>query len=264
MRERWNTLPPEVQQEVLRREREINVGLQTAADARKFHEEFSKVAGPYQQYLQTFANGNPLEAFGNYLRTATLLRTGSPQEKANAVAAAIREYGIDVTILDTALAAQLKGQPYAPPQGQPGGHQPQPFRDPRVDDMLRMREEEMTAAMSEELETFANDPKNEFYQDVRADMADWLEFNAGRGRKVTLQQAYDYAVKNSESVQATLATRKTEAARNAGAQRVAAARQAATGGPGRAAPASGQPPAKRGESMRDDILGAIDTLTPAD
>lgn len=259
MRDRWATLPQEVKEEVLRRERDITQGLQTAADARKFHEDFTKIAAPYQQYLAAHANGNPLGAFGDYLKTATLLRTGSPVERANAVAMAIQEYAVDVTLLDTALAAVLRGQRPAAPQGQQG--QRQEFKDPRVDAILAERDAEFQAQVSTELQTFADDPKNEFFHDVKGEVADWLEWAANRNQKMTIKQAYDKACLANPSVQAVIEQRKNETTAANATSRVAAARHAAGSvAPGLAPQAPANPNTGKG-TMADDIAAAIDKLS---
>lgn len=257
MRERWGTLSKEVQGEILRREKEITQGLQEASESRRFHQAFNQVAAPYQAYI-AMRGGNPLAAFGDHLRTATLLRHGTDQEKAAAIAGAIGEYGINVQLLDAALAARLRGQPM-PGGGQQQGQQ---FRDPRVDALLAQQDEAARTAVGEEIAAFAGDAKNEFYQDVKMEMADLLEFNAQRGVKMTIQQAYDKACKNSDSIQATLTARKQATDAAAANKKVAAARAAVTGGPGLAAPAAGVP-AKTGDSMRDDLTAAIDRLSDA-
>lgn len=256
MRDRWASLPLEIQTEVLRREKEINTGLQSSSESRKFQEEFNKTSAPYQSYLAAHSNGNPLEAFGNYLKTATLLRTGSAHEKANALAAAVGEYGIDLAMLDAALSARLRGQPQ---QQQPQSPQ---FRDPRVDELIQARERETQTAISEEISTFAANPKHEFFADVKDDIADLLEFNASRNVKMTIQQAYDKACLMSPSVTAALEGRKTQTFAARQTQGLARARHAASGvAPGAAAPAA--PISAKGKgTMSDDIRAAMDALQP--
>lgn len=260
MRERWGTMSRELQEEVLRREREIAQGLERGAESRRFMEEFNRVAQPYSQFIATYAQGNPLGAFNDYLKTATLLRMGSPAEKAQAVAMAINEYGVPVELLDEALVSVMQGRRFAPAGQQPGG-QPQQFRDPRLDTFLQQQEEDARTAVQEELATFAADPKHEFWDDVKLEVADILEFEASRGRKMTLEKAYEKACRDNESVQATLTARKaTQTAQN-GAQVVAAARAAATPGAGKAPPARAPMARANEDTVSNDIRAAIDKLS---
>ena len=94
LREKWAMLPPDVQAEVLRREREINQTLQSSVDARKQVEQLQKTSAPYQ-HLIAMEGGDPMAAFGDYLRTVALLRGGTPGEKAQALAQAVMKFGID-------------------------------------------------------------------------------------------------------------------------------------------------------------------------
>jgi hypothetical protein len=191
IREKWSALPPEVQSEVIRREKEVQATLHQAAQARQFAEAFQQVAQPYAHLIALEGN-DPLKAFGDYLRTATVLRSGGPAEKANAVAQACRNFGVDLRMLDAALAGQALPQP----QQQPG----QQFQDPRVDQLfqfLSQREQEAQIRkrqdLDSEIESFANDPKNEFFEDLRADISIMLRTMAEAGRTMTLKEAYDRA-----------------------------------------------------------------------
>lgn len=226
MRERWNSLPPEVQQEVLRREREISTGLQGAAEARRFHEQFNQALTPYKAFID-MEGGDPLKAFGDYLKTAAILRSGSPQDKAMAFAQATRQYGIDVNLLDQALTAVLQGRPNQP--GQPA------YRDPRLDDVIQRldRQEQasqaaVNAQASQELQAFRDDPVNEFFADVAQDVADMLEVAANAGRVLSLKDAYDKACMLHPDVSKVIEQRRVAALTEQQQQRVGQARHAAS------------------------------------
>lgn len=263
MSSRWEAMGKmeggvELQESILKREREVLGALQTSAEARQFLGEFNKIAAPFSQFISVHAKGNPLGAFGDYLRTATLLRTGSPVERANAVAMAIQEYGVDVNLLDRSLAHIMRGGRVAVPAG--GQPQLQQFHDPRVDALIARLDGKENASTAAEYDAFAADPKNEFFEQVRESMADYMDLQASKNIQVTLKQAYDWACKYDDKVIATLAERKAKADLETGRQKTAAARAARTPGAGAAAPASGVTAAGTG-TMSDDIRAAIDKLT---
>lgn len=233
VREKWAGLPPEVQGEVLRREKEVQTALNQASQARQFAEAYQQVTQPYAQMI-AMDGGDPLRPFGEYLRTAAILRSGGPAEKAAAIASACQTFGVDLRLLDSALAGQPIQQSQQP--GQPGGQQPgQPqFQDPRVDqlfDFLNRREQETRAhqrrELDSEIESFAADPKNEFFEDLRSDIAILLRTMAEAGRTITLKEAYDraaflhpeiskvmqqrQAAQAAQSQQASLASRRAAA-----------------------------------------------------
>jgi hypothetical protein len=85
-----------------------------------------------------------------------------------------------------------------------------------------------------EIEMFSKDPKNEFYNDVRSDMADLLDLANNRGQDMTLQQAYDKACAMHPQISQIMASR---AARNNAQdkRRAAASISGSPGGPGEAA-----------------------------
>lgn len=243
MRERWNTLPAEVQQEVLRREREISQGLQGASDARKFHDQFNQMVTPYRAFID-MEGGDPLKAFGSYLKTAAILRSGTPQDKAMAFAQATRQYNIDVNLLDAALASVLRGQPMQ--------QQQQVFQDPRVDKILeRLQREDSdnqsrSAQVAEgEIRKFMEDPKNEFFADVALDVADLLEMAANRGQTLTLEAAYQKACTLHPEVSKVLEERRAQALAQTQNDKTSQARHAASSvGNQITAPASQQKPDK--------------------
>jgi len=213
VREKWSAVPAEVQQEVMRREREVSVALQESAQARQFAERFMQTAAPFQHII-ALEGGDPIKTFGDYMKTATMLRSGAPQEKANAVAAAIMQYGVDITMLDAALAGAVQGRPM--PQGQMQGGQPP--ADPRVDQILaflssshQQTQERVEQDAMAELEAFASTPEAEFLDDLRLDIADIMRMAASRGQKVTLKDAYEKAAMLHPEISKIMTQRKAAA-----------------------------------------------------
>lgn len=209
LREKWATLPSEVQTEVMRREMEVTRALQETARAREFAQQFYEAAAPYQQLI-ALEGGDPLVSFGNYLKTATILRSGSPAEKANAVAQAIHSYGVDITMLDGALANTIAGKGPIQQSGQQ-----QQFRDPRVDELLghmterqQQEEQQLAEELAEEVTAFATDPANEFFEDVRMDVSVLLGVAAERKQKMTLKEAYDKACMLNPNISKVIEQRK--------------------------------------------------------
>lgn len=257
VREKWASLPAEVQQEVTRREREVMIAMQESAQARQFAESFMATIQPYQHII-ALEGGDPLKTFGDYMKTATLLRSGAPQEKANAVAAAIMQYGIDINLLDGALSHAVSNRPM--PQGQ----QQAPVVDPRVDQILQAlngnRQQQIAAAEAaaeEELVAFASDPKNEFFEDLRLDIADIMRLSASRGQQITLAQAYDKAAKLHPEISKIVGQRAAAAEQERKKQEVLAKRKAA-GSITDAAPRQGGAAQAENTSVRAAIEAAIE------
>jgi hypothetical protein len=186
-REAWQHLPADVRAEVHRRERETARIMQETTQAREVTSYVSQLQQRFAPALQ--AEGvDALTASANLMNLASRLRFGTPQEKAMLAAQIIRNYGVDVEN----LASALDGQPMQQSQ------QPQMMTDPRVDQLLAqlngMRQTQAAQVQQRvvgEVEKFGE--TKEFFEDVREDMADLLEVASRRGIDLTLEQAYERA-----------------------------------------------------------------------
>jgi len=259
-REKWASLDASVQQEILRRERDIANGFNEVANARKFTQEFQTLANGHAHIIAA-EGGDVMKVTRDLFQTAAALYSGSPQQKVATVAAMIKNFGIDLQMLDGFLA----GQPNAM-----GNQQDQPQNldamvNARVQAALQPFLQQSNAGLEQsvtsELETFATDPKNEFFEDVKMDMADVLEMAAKRNQKMTLQDAYSRAIMLNSEIADLVTERKlrektdqrndaaVKARRKAVSVRSTPSRELASGDADGAAKAS---------TMRDDIQAAIE------
>jgi hypothetical protein len=247
-REHFARLPPEVQAEVVRRERETATVLQEAASARKLEAEFRQTVAPYEAMIRA-EGGEPLKAVASLLQTAAALRTAPPHHKAQLVASLVKTFGVPVEALDAALVGE------APQQGQAAPE----YRDPRVDQLFAQmqqaqhhRQQSLVQRSQQELETFA--AGREFVDDVREEMADLLEVAAKRGVALSLEDAYNRAVQLNPDISAVLKQREAaKAATNAQAstQRARAATSSVKSQP------AGAPHAPQSRGLRDDLEAAL-------
>lgn len=231
VREKWASLPPEVQAEVARREKDVAQTLQQAAQARQFAEQFSETVRPFEAMLRA-ENADPLRTVGSLLQTAAALRTAPPPHKAQLVANMVRAFGVDISMLDQALTAAANGNGAAPAPAQP---QPRPeqFRDPRVDDLLgklsaaeqRVATERTTRA-EREVSAFAE--SHEFFDDVRETMADLREVAERRGVDLPLEEAYNRAIALHPEIPQVLQQREAAKAATTGKPATLRAKTAAS------------------------------------
>ena len=127
------------------------------------------------------------------MTTAVQLTQGSPAKKAEVVRNIINEYGVDIRMLDEALA----GSELPQDQNAPLLH--------AIDERLAPINQFMgeIGGMRQQADAVVNDEatvavdgfaeQHEYYEDLRDDMADLMEMAANRGRGMTLDQAYDRA-----------------------------------------------------------------------
>jgi hypothetical protein len=235
-REHWSQLPEPVRQEIQRREVEVQRTLQESAEARKAYDAIMRTIQPYEAFIRA-ENSNPIQAIDNLMRTGAQLRVGTPSEKAALVAGIVKQYNIDIEMLDSALAGQA---PRVDPQ------------QAAIDQMLNQRlapvqqiltqfqqaqaaqQQMVTQKAQSEVASFLQ--RTEFGEDVRDEMADLLELAQRRGENLSLPDAYKKACMSNDRVRAVLQSRAK--ARGAQTQTAVAqkARQAAVSVTG-AAPA---------------------------
>ena len=263
LREKWEALPADVQQEIHRREREIAKGMTETQDSRSFQQEFQNTVAPFANIIAA-EGGEPLAVVKNLMTTAATLSHGTPMQKAQTVAAIIANFGIDIQTLDSLLAGnQQAAQGHAANVGG-GTATAEQYIQQAVQRALAPLLQQGEARMAQQreevdqsIEDFANDPKNEFFEDVRETMADILDMAARRGQKINLQTAYNRAILMHDDISAVVQERQLKEKAAAASAVAAAARKKAVSVTG--APAIGSQ-ASSGGNLRSDIENAIGQL----
>lgn len=255
-REKWGGIDPEIKAEIHRREVEAGRVLQEGAGRRQFVEAFERLMQPYEMFIRA-ENSNPLAAVDNMMRTAAQLRVGTPAAKVEIVAGIIKNFGIDLPMLDQLLAGQQ-------PQGMAQqAQQQQQFRDPRVDQMIAMQNQQAQQAaqfdqqaITQGLQDFAKG--HEFYGDVAGIMADLVEVQTRQGIAVDIEKVYQRACQMHDGVSTILHQRATT--QNTGANRAAVLRskRAAASLKGESTPHGATVP--KGDSVRAAIEAAMDSV----
>lgn len=226
-RSKWGTIPKEIQEEVVRRDREVEQTLRQTADQRNYAQQINQVIAPYEAMIRA-EGGNHVSAVDALLKTAYHLRTAHPQAKAAMVAQMIQQHGVDLELLDAALEQVVQGkqaQLQQDPTVQYIQQQLQPMQ--QFIQSLQNRQTQLTNEQGQtainEMQAFADDPKNEYFQDVRGIMADFVEASAKMGQKMSLQDAYDRATLAHPEISKLVIEKRISVQ---AAQRSAAARKA--------------------------------------
>ena len=212
VREHWSKLPPAVKAEVLKREGEIQKGLQQASGYRKVAEEYLSTVRPFQPLMQSMG-ATPAQAIQTVMGTVSQLASGTVSQKAEIIASIIKDYGVDIMALDTILSGQeLPEDPNAPLMSQ--------FEEKlrpiygfmeQMNGMQQAEETNLGQKAATDLQAFASDTKNEFLEDVRMGMAEYLEVAANNQRVMTLKEAYDRACQDNPEIKKVLAQRAAAA-----------------------------------------------------
>lgn len=246
-RELWGKIPVEAQQEVARREREITLTLQQTSEDRKLANHFKESIRPFEAMIRS-ENRDPVTAASELFATAALLRTGSPAAKAQFAANMVKNFNIPIDMLDAALVGeQIPDEDSKLQRLLDQRLQPVNEFITEVKSLKQKRQESAGSEVMSEIEKFSQDPVNEFFDDVREDMADLMEVASKRGRPLTLKEAYDKAIAFNPEIGKVIEQRKAEVA--------AKKRAAAASLPGGAPPQGGAKSSSG--SLRDDLENAF-------
>jgi len=248
VREKWNSLPREVQEEVIRRESDNMRLIGSVGPKIRLADEVVNHIQPFAEQLN--ANGVAPQAFLNDIfTTVKSLSAGNPQEKAEVVANIVQSYGVDLRQLDAILSSRL--------QAGPESTQARALAA-RANAVLQQNQGAIKYQSAMEAQqavgAFGADPKHEFLDDVRDLMADLIE----TGRVNSLDDAYSAAVWAHPDTRKILLQRESLSRAGAKGARAVAARRASSavhGAPnGPAVGALNNP----NLSLRDTIALAID------
>ncbi len=251
-KDKWATVDPVVRAEVHRRERDAARLAQETAPIKQFTQQFSQVIAPFaQHYAQT--NLPPLQLFNNLMQADVHLSTAPAAQRAQFMAKLIKDYQIDIGMLDSALAGEGINDPTAPFERM------LEERLAPVNEFLQTEQQRRQQTVQAErqraetvLDRMARDQINFPHFDLVAqDMADITEMALKRRVYLTPQEAYARAVAMNPEAQAAEQSRS-------GQQRAQQAHDAATRSMGASLSVSGSPASLKQEVNASDLRGTIE------
>jgi hypothetical protein len=197
LKEHWEKAPVELQQAFAQRDADYEKGIsqykQRDAEVRAITEQFA----PYEWILRN-EGSTPAQAIGPLLQTAALLRTGTPQQKSQAVAQMIQQFQIPLE----QVAAYFGGE--APPQQDSHynqlAQQVQQLTQHITQSQYESQKQNENRALSV-IQQFAGDPANAHFEAVQDRMLSLLQAPQVLGdisnmsEREKLQLAYDTAVR---------------------------------------------------------------------
>lgn len=245
----FDTLPPEVQEEILRRETDFNKGIQKYAEDAKFAQGIKPVVEQWAPYLNQL-QVTPDQAFGHLLATEHALRTGSPAQKQQMLMKLAQDYGVE---LDGAPAEQ--GNALDPNLQHAVGRVQQLEQYIQRMDYERQQEaarqqQAEAEALQQQISEFSSSPDVPHFETVRTDMAQLLQ----AGYATDLKDAYEKACWARPDIRASLL--KAEEAK-----RIQEKAELANKAKQRAVSVTGSPSGAAvpvvGASVRDDLRAAL-------
>lgn len=235
----FDKLPPEVQQAVAKREQEIDHGLRRKSEEVKRYEPLEQLIAP-RRAMWAAQGMDEASAIKTLLAAQDLLEK-DPRQGLEFLA---RSYGVS---LNTAQ----------PQQGQPRQAQPAPDSHPEIatlkQQLLELQsqvQEAQSAPVKSQIEAFAQDPANLYFENVRDDMAVLLN----NGKAQDLKEAYDMACWMRPDIRPLLQTAQAAAPVQNKAVQARRAAVSVTGSPGNT------PIPKSNGTIEDDIRSAWDEV----
>lgn len=227
VREKWNELPLNIRQEIVRRERAFDSAMRESAGARDFAVKFQQLIEPHKNQ---FPGGNVIQGIKSLLDADKVLNSSDPKVRAKALAELVTSYNVDIASLDEALAANplatAKDNPIVAAvrseldRRLPRNAPPQQYAPPQ-----QVADE---GSLEAELTAMAKNTKDyEFFYDVIDDMADLMELAARRGVALTAQQAYTRAVNSNPDIAGIVREREAEKLKREAAEKLNQQAQAA-------------------------------------
>ena len=245
IKEKWKDLPADVRAEWKKREDDMHRTMTAHDGELRVGRAIKEIAAPYEAVIRS--EGGTVEgAFKDLLNTAYVLRTGSPQQKANLILQTAQQFGVDLVPY---LQGQQGNNPIVALQEQIHALKqqadPEKIRTQLQEDFERDR-------IKTEIEAFAANPQNVHFQTVRTAMGSLMS----TGRAKNLQEAYEMAIWADPSIRTDLL--KAQQAQEAEKKKaeMAAKKKAAgsvTGSPGLASPSTKAPNKSLEDEIRDNL-----------
>lgn len=189
---KWATLPPDIQQEVLKREGDVAKGFDAKAKENRRYADLEQVIAPMRDKW-AMRGASEVQAISGLIHTAELVE----RDPARGLALLAQHYGVNL--------AQLAQSPQAEPDPVQGALRPVLEE---VNALKQQLAAQTTASVTSELHAFKADTKNNpHFEAVRADMGQLMQ----AGLANTLQDAYDQAIwRNPEVRQRILADQRAD------------------------------------------------------
>ena len=205
-REHWAAIPEGVRGEIAKRESELQRTLNETAQARQFSQHFNQQIQPYEGMFR--AQGvDATTGIGNVLQTAAQLQMGTPTQRAQTVAELINQFGVDIGTLDDMLVGNMPKTAQATPEVEQLQQQISQMQQFIQGQQGQQRQQVMQQQQNIQTETNKFVAENEFANDLRGVMADFMDVAERQGRQMTLQEAYNSAVATRPDIQEILTNR---------------------------------------------------------
>jgi hypothetical protein len=249
---KWETIPADIRQEILKREQDVMRGFSQVDSERQFGRSMRQIVQPYEAILRA-SNLSPEAAVQSVLNTAYILRTADPMTKAQTLRQVAKDYGVDLNLLSPGVSPQPA--PFEPIVSTLQQRLDQ--QDARWVAWQTQQQQAAERAAADQYEAFARDPANKYFSvpAVQTHMGALMQAGVCK----TMKEAYDMACAAQPEVASRIQAENTAASKAAEAKRLALDKARRKGTSVRGGPGGYTPPAPNmNASVRDDIMAAIE------
>ena len=219
---KWAATDPVIRKEAIRREADFHKGLETYKGWARVGQELNAEIQPYEALIRA-ANTAPQAVIKDVFNTIYQLKTGSSDQKAAVALNILNEYGVDLAAVQAASEKIAEGLPPVDPEVQQLKIEMQRLKQENQE-REQAAQRSQFAEVVNEAEAFKKAAGHEHYEDVKLEMAAFIE----SGVCSTLQEAYDKAIWANSQVRAKLEAERQKAERVKTAEKAAAAKKAAS------------------------------------
>lgn len=207
-REHWAGLPDDLKATIAKRESEIQNRLNETTQERQLANNFQELVNPFQGMFQ--AQGvDTFQGIHNTLQLAAQLQMGSPMQKAQAAANIIQQFGVDINTLDDLIVGNIPAAAQSNPQIEQLqaqiGQMQQFIQQQQYGQQQQFQAQQQQ--INQETEQFMS--QNEFANDLRNEMADFMDLAQRQGQQIDLKTAYNRALASRPDIQQVVQNRQT-------------------------------------------------------
>lgn len=190
----FSKLPESVKREIARREADFHKGIEEFKEYADRARQYDDAIAPY---IGNFRAGGvePVAGIRHVLEVENTLRNADPITKARMIMKLAQDYGADMKSLANLTPEQARLS-----------EEHERLRRERMQvqqQQQTIQQREQQAAL-DEIQKFAADPKNEYFEQVKAEMSVLLQ----SGQAGTMQEAYDRAIWMRPDIRQTLIERQ--------------------------------------------------------
>lgn len=174
----WEKLSPTVQAEVLKREEDMFKGLEGYKAEAIVGRELKTIIAPYEEVFKQH-NVNPMQTMQGLLQAHMVMSTGTPEQKQAVFQQIVSAYGLQ----------NPEDAPYIDPQISSLQNKINQLESQLMGFTNQSRVAQLQQTKSE-VDSFAADPKNAYFDDVASDIAQLLKSGVAK----SLPEAYEKAI----------------------------------------------------------------------